>query len=182
MTEGVCVVRLGSPWSANVFGVRPQCELGRIVTRKQFLLQLVNYNIAVQRYLTSSHHSSVGREMECKSVPGHGLVEITSCPSSQFSRIVFTSHSEENLDPDKYLEPRLGAESEMLGVAPNFPLELLQQLLSFASGMGIVMQEDDTITQYARAFTSDNFMMAQILFPFSEIEGTLIWNTVLFRA
>ncbi|GBM86015.1 hypothetical protein AVEN_210000-1, partial [Araneus ventricosus] len=28
MDDGGCVVRLGSPWSANVFGVRPQCELG----------------------------------------------------------------------------------------------------------------------------------------------------------
>ncbi|GBM91216.1 hypothetical protein AVEN_211508-1 [Araneus ventricosus] len=47
--------------------------------------------------------------------------------------------------------------------------------------MGIAMQEDDTITQRARVFTADGFTMAQWLFPFSEIEGTLIWNKVLFR-
>ncbi|GBO14148.1 hypothetical protein AVEN_51682-1 [Araneus ventricosus] len=35
-------------------------------------------------------------------------------------------------------------------VASDFPLELSLQFLSFASSMGIVMQEDDTITQHAR--------------------------------
>ncbi|GBM53844.1 hypothetical protein AVEN_261230-1 [Araneus ventricosus] len=68
-----------------------------------------------------------------------------------------------NLVPDKCLEPRLDAKSGLwgVGVAPDFPLELSQQFLSFASSMGIVMQEDDTITQHARAFASDNFTMAQ---------------------
>ncbi|GBO09206.1 hypothetical protein AVEN_226736-1 [Araneus ventricosus] len=28
LDDGVCIDRLGSPLSANVFGVRPQCELG----------------------------------------------------------------------------------------------------------------------------------------------------------
>ncbi|GBM85974.1 hypothetical protein AVEN_43520-1 [Araneus ventricosus] len=43
--------------------------------------------------------------------------------------------------------PNLGNRLE----APVFPPELSQQFLSFASIMGIVMQEDDTITQHARA-------------------------------
>ncbi|GBL80700.1 hypothetical protein AVEN_206333-1 [Araneus ventricosus] len=46
-------------------------------------------------------------------------------------------------------------------VAPYFLLELLQQFSSFASSMGIAMQEDDTITQHARAFASDGFKMAE---------------------
>ncbi|GBN59789.1 hypothetical protein AVEN_153835-1 [Araneus ventricosus] len=51
--------------------------------------------------------------------------------------------------------PNLGC----MGVAPDFPLELLQKFLSFVSSMGpsIVIQEDDTITQHARAFASDGF-------------------------
>ncbi|GBN31661.1 hypothetical protein AVEN_97393-1 [Araneus ventricosus] len=73
--------------------------------------------------------------------------------------------------------PNLG----FIGVALDFPLEVLHQFLSFESSMNIVMQEDDTITQHARAFASDGFSMAQCLFPFSEIEGTLIWNNVLFN-
>ncbi|GBL85659.1 hypothetical protein AVEN_193119-1 [Araneus ventricosus] len=68
--------------------------------------------------------------------------------------------------------PNLGC----MGVAPDFPLELLQQFTSFASNMGIVMQEDDTITQRARVFASDRFTTAKSRFLFSEIEGTLIWN------
>ncbi|GBM10133.1 hypothetical protein AVEN_258740-1 [Araneus ventricosus] len=43
--------------------------------------------------------------------------------------------------------------------------------------MDIAMQEDDTITQNARAFTSDGFTMAKLLFPFSKIEETLISGT-----
>ncbi|GBM22000.1 hypothetical protein AVEN_263848-1 [Araneus ventricosus] len=35
-------------------------------------------------------------------------------------------------------------------VVPNFLLKLLQQFFSFVRSMGIVMQEDDTITQHAR--------------------------------
>ncbi|GBM56202.1 hypothetical protein AVEN_47268-1 [Araneus ventricosus] len=44
--------------------------------------------------------------------------------------------------------PNLGS----MGLAPDFPLELLQQFLSFSSSMGpgIVMKEDDTITQHTR--------------------------------
>ncbi|GBM93730.1 hypothetical protein AVEN_163464-1 [Araneus ventricosus] len=84
-----------------------------------------------------------------------------SYPLSQFSAAVFKSFSEENLVPYKYLEPRLGAGLGCRGVAPDFPLELSQQFLSFASSMGIAMQEDDAITQHARAFASDGFMMAQ---------------------
>ncbi|GBM33217.1 hypothetical protein AVEN_28210-1 [Araneus ventricosus] len=52
--------------------------------------------------------------------------------------------------------PNLGCRE----MAPDFPLELSQLFLSFASSMDIAMQEDDTITQYARAFTSDNFTMS----------------------
>ncbi|GBO26449.1 hypothetical protein AVEN_121271-1 [Araneus ventricosus] len=40
-------------------------------------------------------------------------------------------------------------------------LELSQQFLSFASSMGIVMQEDDTITQHGRVFVSDGLTMVQ---------------------
>ncbi|GBO36781.1 hypothetical protein AVEN_253279-1, partial [Araneus ventricosus] len=76
------------------------------------------------------------------------------------SAAVFTSLSEENLALSKCLEYRLGDRSGLYG-APDFPLELLQRFLSFASSMGIVMQEDDTITQHARAFASDGFTMAQ---------------------
>ncbi|GBM45802.1 hypothetical protein AVEN_55560-1 [Araneus ventricosus] len=71
-----------------------------------------------------------------------------SCPLSQFSTTVFTSLSEENLIPDKCLEPKLDAESGMQGVTPDFPLELSQQFLSFAHSMGLVMQEDDTLTEH----------------------------------
>ncbi|GBO35332.1 hypothetical protein AVEN_85792-1 [Araneus ventricosus] len=53
--------------------------------------------------------------------------------------------------------PNLGCS----GVAPEFPLELLQQFLSFASSMGIVKQEDGTITQHAKSFVSENFTMAR---------------------
>ncbi|GBO25377.1 hypothetical protein AVEN_92842-1, partial [Araneus ventricosus] len=84
------------------------------------------------------------------------------CLSSQFSGAVFTSLFKDNLVPDKCLEPRLGAKSRLYrGVALDFLLELLQQFLSFASNMGIVMLADDTITQHARAFASDGFTMAQ---------------------
>ncbi|GBO20274.1 hypothetical protein AVEN_152630-1 [Araneus ventricosus] len=75
------------------------------------------------------------------------------CLLSQFSAAVFTSWFEENQD----WVTNLGC----IGEAPDFPLELLQQFLSFASSMGIVMQEDGIITQHARAFMSDNFTMAQ---------------------
>ncbi|GBL88339.1 hypothetical protein AVEN_103005-1 [Araneus ventricosus] len=45
------------------------------------------------------------------------------------------------------------------GVAPDLPLEILQQYLSFASsmGLGIVMQGDDTIIQHVKEFASDGF-------------------------
>ncbi|GBN34768.1 hypothetical protein AVEN_209526-1 [Araneus ventricosus] len=84
-----------------------------------------------------------------------------SCAMNQFSTTIFTSLSEENPVPDKCLEPRLGAESGLQGVTPDFPLELSQQFLSFASSVGISTQEDETITQHARAFASVNFTMAQ---------------------
>ncbi|GBM05745.1 hypothetical protein AVEN_80863-1 [Araneus ventricosus] len=61
----------------------------------------------------------------------------------------------------KCLEPRLGAESGLYGGGSNFPLEFLQQFLSFVSSMGIVMQKDDTITQHASVLVSDGFTMAQ---------------------
>ncbi|GBO37582.1 hypothetical protein AVEN_170124-1 [Araneus ventricosus] len=79
-----------------------------------------------------------------------------------FSAAVFTSMFEENLVPEKCLEPRDWVPNQdCLEVAPDFPLELLQQLLSFPNSMSVVMQEDDTITQHARAFASDNFTMPQ---------------------
>ncbi|GBM39144.1 hypothetical protein AVEN_59860-1 [Araneus ventricosus] len=106
-------------------------------------------------------------------------------PLSQVSAAVFTSPFEENLVQEKYLEPGLGAKSGLYGrVASDFPLELSQQFLNFASSMepGIDMQKDDAITQHARAFASNGFTMAQrALFPFSEIEEILIWNKVLFK-
>ncbi|GBO06274.1 hypothetical protein AVEN_180002-1 [Araneus ventricosus] len=79
--------------------------------------------------------------------PVPGLVGITFLPI-KLKTAVFTSLFEENLVPDKCLEPRLGAKSRLYGggVALDFLLELPQQFLSFASSMGIVMQEDDTIT------------------------------------
>ncbi|GBM95552.1 hypothetical protein AVEN_249944-1 [Araneus ventricosus] len=90
------------------------------------------------------------------------LAEITSCPLSQFSATVFSSLSLKTTlfhisvwNPDWV--PNLGC----MGLAPDFSLELSQQFLSFASSMGIVMQEDDTITQHVRAFASDGFTMAQ---------------------
>ncbi|GBN75141.1 hypothetical protein AVEN_163889-1, partial [Araneus ventricosus] len=46
------------------------------------------------------------------------------------------------------------------------------------SSMGIIIQEDDAITQHAKVFASYNFTMSQCLFLFSEFEGTLIWNKV----
>ncbi|GBN05107.1 hypothetical protein AVEN_219644-1 [Araneus ventricosus] len=42
-------------------------------------------------------------------------------------------------------------------VARAFSLELLQQFISFASSMAIVMQEDDTITKHAMAFAADGY-------------------------
>ncbi|GBM68308.1 hypothetical protein AVEN_245402-1 [Araneus ventricosus] len=66
-------------------------------------------------------------------------------------------------------------------LAPDFPPEHFQQFLSFVRNMGFIIQEDDTITQHARAFASDGFTMAQLLFPLYEIEGTLIRNKVLFK-
>ncbi|GBM07884.1 hypothetical protein AVEN_96500-1 [Araneus ventricosus] len=84
-----------------------------------------------------------------------------------------TNHSADGLDGKPGLNGR----------APNFPLELSQQFLRFASSMGIVMQEDDAITQHARE--SDGITMAQGLFPFSEIEshlsGTISVSSILVR-
>ncbi|GBM67186.1 hypothetical protein AVEN_114334-1 [Araneus ventricosus] len=99
---------------------------------------------------------------------------------SQFSAAVSTSLFEENLVPDKCLHPSLGTQSG-LHWEWLFPLELLQQFLSFASSMGIGMQEDDTITQHVRVFASDGSAMTQSLFLFFEIERTLMWNKVLFK-
>ncbi|GBN33355.1 hypothetical protein AVEN_98006-1 [Araneus ventricosus] len=82
------------------------------------------------------------------------MVEITSAA-------VYISLFEENLVPGKCSESRLGAKSRCKGVAPDFPLELLQQLLSFASNMGVFMQEVDTITEQARSSASDSFTMTQ---------------------
>ncbi|GBM46402.1 hypothetical protein AVEN_73877-1 [Araneus ventricosus] len=102
-------------------------------------------------------------------------------PLNQFSASVSTSLFKENLVPDKCLKLRLGAKSGLKGrVVPDFPLELLQQFLSFASNMVIGTQEDG-LTQHARAFPSDSFTVAQWLHPFSEVEGIHIWNKVLFR-
>ncbi|GBM17674.1 hypothetical protein AVEN_202834-1 [Araneus ventricosus] len=84
-----------------------------------------------------------------------------SCPLSRFSTTVFISLSEENRVTDKCLEPRLGTESGQKEMVRVFPRELSQQCLSFEKSMGIVMQDDDTITQLIRAFASDNFKMAQ---------------------
>ncbi|GBM11855.1 hypothetical protein AVEN_26778-1 [Araneus ventricosus] len=47
-----------------------------------------------------------------------------------------------------------------MGFAPDLPHELLKQFLSFANRMGIAMQEDDTVTQHARPFALNGFMMA----------------------
>ncbi|GBM42051.1 hypothetical protein AVEN_30405-1 [Araneus ventricosus] len=58
-------------------------------------------------------------------------------------------------------------------VTPDFSLELSQQILSFASSMGIVMQEDDTITQLATAFASDGFTMAHDYFLFPKLKEYL---------
>ncbi|GBM75103.1 hypothetical protein AVEN_74188-1 [Araneus ventricosus] len=76
----------------------------------------------------------------------------------------------------KCLEPRLGAKSGVYRVgSPDFPHELLQQFL------GSVMQEDETITQHAKVFASEDFAMAQWLFPFPEIEGMLIFRQCCYR-
>ncbi|GBM86470.1 hypothetical protein AVEN_137675-1 [Araneus ventricosus] len=88
---------------------------------------------------------------------------------------VFTSLSEENLVPDKCLEPVLVAVSGLYGWA-DFPLALLQEFLSFASSMDNAMQKDHTMTQHARAFALDGFTMfshhsvKRILFQIS------VWN------
>ncbi|GBN95170.1 hypothetical protein AVEN_139775-1 [Araneus ventricosus] len=113
-----------------------------------------------------------------------GYVEISSLPIEPVLGSCFHITIKENHVPDKCLELRLGAKFGLYGggVAPNFSLELLQQFLNFASSMGIDMQEDGIITQHARAFALDGFTMAQCLFPFSEIEETLIWNKVLFNS
>ncbi|GBM49771.1 hypothetical protein AVEN_60501-1 [Araneus ventricosus] len=42
-------------------------------------------------------------------------------PLSQFSAAIFTSRFEENLVPDKYLEPRLGAKSRLYGGGSRSP-------------------------------------------------------------
>ncbi|GBN14246.1 hypothetical protein AVEN_59395-1 [Araneus ventricosus] len=85
-----------------------------------------------------------------------GLAEITSCSWNQFSAAVFTSLSEKKIVPDKWIRVRSNL------VTPDFPLELSQQFLNFASSMGIMRQEEDgAITQHARASASDNFTMTQ---------------------
>ncbi|GBN87000.1 hypothetical protein AVEN_145048-1 [Araneus ventricosus] len=80
------------------------------------------------------------------------------------SRELFSQHSLKkiflqisvwNLD----LVPNLGCGWE--GDAPDFALDISKQFFSFASSMDIFMQEDDTITQHAKAFPADNFTMAQ---------------------
>ncbi|GBN44521.1 hypothetical protein AVEN_188529-1 [Araneus ventricosus] len=53
--------------------------------------------------------------------------------------------------------PNLGCR----GLVPDFPFELSQQFLSFASIMDMIMQEDVTITQHTRAFASVNFLVAK---------------------
>ncbi|GBM64209.1 hypothetical protein AVEN_98712-1 [Araneus ventricosus] len=67
--------------------------------------------------------------------------------------------------------PNLGC----MGVSSYFLLELLQQFLSFASSMGIVMVEEDTITQHAK-FASDGFKMGLVTISLFRNGGTLIYN------
>ncbi|GBO40965.1 hypothetical protein AVEN_156654-1, partial [Araneus ventricosus] len=69
------------------------------------------------------------------------------------------------------LEPRLGAKSGLR--APDFPFELMQQFLSFEISMGIVIQEDVTITQHARAFESDGFTMPSAYFLYWKLKERL---------
>ncbi|GBL86484.1 hypothetical protein AVEN_194757-1 [Araneus ventricosus] len=78
-------------------------------------------------------------------------------PWSQFSAAAFTSLSEENLIPYKFLVPRLGADS---GLYRGW---LQTSHLKFRSNSSVVEAEweDDTIAQHAKAFASDNFTMAQ---------------------
>ncbi|GBN91490.1 hypothetical protein AVEN_89463-1 [Araneus ventricosus] len=162
----------------------PKKKVSRVI--ENYLLTLDRKYKRELRGILADHFSYnrqiyLGIYLNVEQLVSPGLALITSCPLSQFSATVFTSLSEENLVPDKCLEPRLGAKSGRRGLAPDFPLELLQQFLSFGSSMGIVMKEDDTITQHAREFASDNCRMTQRLFPFSEFKGTLIWNKVLSR-
>ncbi|GBM85202.1 hypothetical protein AVEN_220096-1 [Araneus ventricosus] len=58
-------------------------------------------------------------------------------------------------------------------MAPDFPLEPSQHFLSFASSMGIVIQEDDTITQNARAFASITSRFPNDYFPFTRLKEHL---------
>ncbi|GBO12547.1 hypothetical protein AVEN_14672-1 [Araneus ventricosus] len=88
-------------------------------------------------------------------VPGGIIAFVASNPVTQVQVLV----------PGKCSESRLGSKSRCKGVAPDFPLELLQQLLSFARNMGVFMQEVDTITEQARSSASDSFTMTQRLFP-----------------
>ncbi|GBO40279.1 hypothetical protein AVEN_33380-1 [Araneus ventricosus] len=61
-----------------------------------------------------------------------------------------------------------------MGVAPDFPLELVQQFFfSFASNLGIVMQEDDTITQHGKAFSSEGLRWPSDYFLFPKLKEHL---------
>ncbi|GBO20146.1 hypothetical protein AVEN_35899-1 [Araneus ventricosus] len=74
-------------------------------------------------------------------------------PLSQFWATVFTSLSEDNSVQISVWNPNWVPYLGYMGRGSRIPL-------SFASSMGIFMQEDDTITQ-ARVFASDGFTMAQ---------------------
>ncbi|GBN73066.1 hypothetical protein AVEN_196579-1 [Araneus ventricosus] len=61
-------------------------------------------------------------------------------------------------------------------LAIDFRLEPLQQFLSFGNSMGIVMQEDDAITQYARVFMSEDFTWPSDYFLFPKLKEHLSGN------
>ncbi|GBL54853.1 hypothetical protein AVEN_166734-1, partial [Araneus ventricosus] len=112
------------------------------------------------------------------------LVEITTLPIQQVHSVavVFTSLSEENLVTDSVWNPDWMTNLSCMGVDPEFPHELLQQFLSFASSMGIVTQKmtpslsiPGRLRRMASRWPSDYFLFPKLK---EHLSGTRL---VIFR-
>ncbi|GBN79296.1 hypothetical protein AVEN_125136-1 [Araneus ventricosus] len=95
-----------------------------------------------------------------------------SCPLHHLSSTASTSFFEGNLVTYKFLGTQIGCRIWAIrGWLQTSHLIFRSNSRVLRAVLSIVMQEDDTITQHARAFASDNFKIDKRLFPFPEIEG-----------
>ncbi|GBM85738.1 hypothetical protein AVEN_232235-1 [Araneus ventricosus] len=92
-----------------------------------------------------------------------------SCPLRHLSSTVSTSFFEDNLATDKLFGTQIGC--RIWAIRGWIHLIFRSNSRVLRAVLSIVMQEDDTINQHARAFASDNFKIDKGLFPFPKIEG-----------